>query len=319
MSRTDPHGNPLPPRMHWKFNAYYRVEHNTWRRLDADYARALREWARLEGALESARTVAQMMEAYLVERGPALAEKTRREYSYSRDRLLPVFGACLLDEVTRQDIRAYLHKRSAAVAANRDVAFLRAAYSYAFECGWVEDNPAKGVRRRTEAPRRRVIESGDTQALGDVLPPLWDALLRVARLSGMRPGELRELHRDQLGLYGIDLVRPKTGAASLITWTPALVEAVRDALDAGRGSPWVFPSKFGAPYTVAAFSRQWARYCARAGIEELQLRDTRRTAATDADDLTHARDLLGHSTERVTARVYRVRNKVRALDGPGRS
>lgn len=310
--RRDHIGNPLPPRLHCKHGAYYRVAKNSWQFLAHDYPAALKAWAKLEGALDAARTVEHVMEAYLVERGPELAEKTLKEYRYSRDRLLPVFGHVELAELARADIRDYLHRRSAAVSANRDVAFLRAALSHAVERGWLDSNPAKEVRRRTEKPRRRLVADREAKLLGDALPAKWRLLLAVALLSGMRPGELRTLSRDQLGLYGIDLVRPKTGAASLIEWTQALVEAVRDACRLSK-SGYVFPAKHGRPYTMEAFSRQFARYCERAGIVGLTMYDARRTAATNAGSLQEASDLLGHADTRITKRVYRVQSKVRPV------
>lgn len=311
--RRDPAGNPLPPRLHWKHGAYYRVAQQQWTLLAYDYAEALRAWSKAEGALDAARTVGQAMEAYIVERGPELADKTLKEYRYSRDRLAPVFGHCMLDDVARQDVREYLHRRKAATAANRDVAFLRAAYSHAFERGWCEDNPCKGIRRRTEKPRRRTANEGEVSVLAGALPPRWRALLRVALLSGMRPGEMRMLRKDALSLFGIDLVRPKTDAHSLIEWTPALVDAVRDAFALSGDSDLVFPARHGRAYAVDAFSRQWARYCARAGIEGLTMYDTRRTAASNAATLQEARDLLGHGDTRITKRVYKVRTKVRPV------
>ena len=298
--------------MAWKHGAYYYVFRQRWRRLGATYAEALREWARREGAAQEARTVGQAVEAYLVERGPELAPNTLRLYQSAATRIAEWAGAVYLDELERRDVRQWLHARSAAVSANRSLSLLRAVYSHAVERGWCDDNPAAGVRRRTERPRRRIATPAELRALADHATPQWRAIIAVAVLTGMREAELRLLRRDALLDDGIVLVRPKTGAESLIVWTSALRDAIGAALDARRvESLYVFPSRRGGPYTAFGFTTTWRRLFARAGVEGLQFRDLRRTAATQAATLEDARDLLGHTSTAITRRVYRTRNRVR--------
>ena len=315
--RRDPFGNALPPRLHYSDGGYYHVRRfgggkPRWRRVGREYAEALREWARLEGATQDARTVAQAIEAYLVERGPELAPKTRKGYQSSANRIAEWAGAVYLDELTRPDVRRWLHARSAVVSANRDLALLRATYAHAIERGWCEGNPAASVRRHTERPRRRIATPDELRKLSEHATPLWRAILAVELLTGMREGELRVFRRDALTDDGVVLVRPKTGAESLIEWTTALRDAISSAIDAHRvESLYVFPSRKGGPYTENGFRVVWRRLCDAAGVENLQFRDLRRTAATAAASLEDARDLLGHTSTAITQRVYRPRNRVK--------
>ena len=234
--RRDPFGNALPPRLHYSDGSYYRVVRRNrrvrWTRLSRDYPEALREWARIEGAGKHARTVAQAIEAYLIERAPDLAPKTRSGYESSARRIAEWAGPVFLDELARRDVRQWLRARAAAVSANRDLALLRAAYSHAVECGWCEANPASGVRRRPERPRRRIATPTELRTLADHAAPMWRAILATALLTGMREGELRLLRRDALTEDGVLLQRPKTGAESLITWSEALRHAISAALEA---------------------------------------------------------------------------------------
>jgi integrase len=326
-TRRDPFGNILPPRLRWKHGSYHYVVDHRWRVLARDYAEALREWARLEGAGTHARTVAQAAEAWLLERGPALAPKTRRGYESSLRRLLPVFGPCMLDEVAPPDVKGFLKARSAPVSANRDKACMSAVFSFAMSEGWVESNPCQAVARLTEKPRRRTATGGEELALAEIATPLWRALLAVAFIVGARPGELRLLKRSDLEAEGIHIRRPKTGTESLIEWSPALRLAIDAALAAGdevsdrrakrRGTAelpiYVFPAKRGKPYTVTGMSQAFAKFCRKAGVQGLQMRDARRTAASEADSLQHAQALLGHTTSAMTGRVYRVRDRVKPV------
>ncbi len=314
--RRDPFGNALPTRMHYSAGSYYRVVRRNgrvrWKRLSRDYAEALREWARLEGAGQHARTVAQAIEAYLVDRGPDLAPKTREGYQSSARGIVEWAGGVYLEELERRDVRQWLHARAAPVSANRDLALLRAVYAHAIERGWCESNPASSVRRRTERPRRRIATPAELRTLVEQATPMWRAILAVAVLTGMREGELRLLRRDALTEDGVLLARPKTGAESLITWTAALRDAIAAALEAQRvESLYVFPSRKGGPYTEYGFRTTWRRLCDRARVDGLQFRDLRRTAATAAATLEDARDLLGHTSTAITRRVYRTRNRVK--------
>ena len=315
--RRDPFGNVLPLRMHYSNGGYFHVRRPAggaprWKHIGRGYPEALRAWALMEGAAQNARTVAQAVEAYLIERGPDLAPKTRKGYKSSARRIAEWAGPVFLDELSRRDVRQWLHARDAAVSANRDLALLRAAYSHAVECGWCDANPASGVRRRPERPRRRIATPAELRALADQAAPMWRAILAVAVLTGMREGELRLLRRDTLTEDGVLLARPKTGAESLITWTAALRDAIGAALEAQRvESLYVFPSRRGGPYTEHGFRTAWRRLCDRAGIDGLQFRDLRRTAATAAASLEDARDLLGHTSTAITRRVYRTRNRVK--------
>lgn len=316
--RRDPFGNYLVPRMHYKHGGYYRVAKNVWQPLGTAYPEALREWAKREGQ-GPARTVAQACEAYLIERGPELKPKTLKEYERNAASIAGVLGACFLDEVSKPDVKAWHRKISARTEANRQKAFLSAVYSFAVSEGWTPDNPCKGIRRHLEKPRTRTSSYDEAVALAKAATPLWRALVALAFLTGMRPGELRELRRDHLTPDGIDLVRPKTEAHSLILWTPALLQVTEQALAAhpklkpGKKPEYVFPAPHGRPYSVTGFSHHWAALCKLAGVKGLQMRDARRTAATEAEDLKHAQELLGHDTPSTTRRVYRVRDRVRPV------
>ena len=310
MPRTDPNGNTLPHRMHHKHGAYYRVFKNKWQPLTSEYASSLREWAHLEGATQNAKTVAEGVEAFMVERGPELAEKTRTGYESSSNRILSVYGVChLRGGVTRPDIAKYLRLKAAAVSANRDIAFFSSVYSFCMEQGWADDNPCKGVRRKRERARRRTASEEDLLALANAATPTWKGLLATAIITGMREGELRALKRTDITRDGVLVDRTKTGARSVITWSSELWNGLCFAVKQ-PGGEYVFSTREGEQYTLSGFSSYWRRLTKRAGVTGLQFRDLRRTAASEASSLAHASALLGHGSTGITKRVYRVRDVV---------
>ena len=320
MDRKDPFANVLPTRLHYKSGAYHYVVKvdgkPVWTRLDATYPAALREWARLTGAAQFATTIAHAVEAYLVEYGPALAEKTLRGYRSSQTRINMWAGPVYITELTRQECRAWLHARKdASTSANRDFALLRASLNYAVECGWLEISPANGVRRHKETPRHRVATPDERAKLADAATPMWKTILTLAYLTGMDQKHIRTLMRSQLTGDGIELKRSKTGAEILIEWTPALKEVCQAAFVAAtHPSIYVFPTRTGGPYTEDGFKTMFGRLKDKAGVTGLEFRDLRRTAASDSASLEAARDLLGHSTTAITARVYKVKRRAKPVE-----
>lgn len=140
--RTDPFGNPLPPRMHYRASGYDHVSSRrgkrVWTPLGKNYTQALTRWSRIEGAGTDAVTVAQMVEAYLIEHGDRLADKTLRGYRNSQDRINDWAGPTYGEELERAEVRAWLHNnKHRATSANRDMALLKAALNHAVECGQI--------------------------------------------------------------------------------------------------------------------------------------------------------------------------------------
>jgi integrase len=70
------------------------------------------------------------------------------------------------------------------------------------------------------------------------------------------------------------------------------------------GSPWVFGHRDGR--RLKDITQRFATACQRAGIEDLRIHDLRHTFASwlvmDGAPLTEVRDLLGHTTVRMTER-----------------
>lgn len=197
--RSDPYGNPLPDRMHYRRDGYEHVTSKrgkrTWTRLGTNYPQALAHWARIEGmgVGENAATIAEIVEAYLIEHADRLAPKTMRGYRNSQKRINDWAGAVYGEELTRSSVRTWLHAdgKGREVSANRDLALLKAALNLAVEMDLLSVNPAMGVRRLPERPRTRSGTGGELEALGKVATPMWCAIISTALFTGMRESEIR--------------------------------------------------------------------------------------------------------------------------------
>ena len=293
--------------MYYKQDRYYHVRRGKWTPLGAQYVTAISKWAGMEGAVQGGYTVAHALEAYIADGEPRLSPATLRGYRNQERHINDVWGVVALEDVTRPEVREWLHAHKSVYAANRKLALLKAALNFAVEKGWLAENPAKGVRRLPgEQARRRVATRDELVKLGEAARPMWRAILSVELLTGMRTRDLRLLDQRNLTPDGIRITHNKTRHETLFQWTDGLRLAVNMAIDAQKvRSLYVFPTRAGGPYTADGFRTEWHKLRAAAGVEGLQFKDLRRTAATFQDDLEAARALLGHTDSRITSRVYR--------------
>jgi integrase len=142
-------------------------------------------------------------------------------------------------------IYRYVDKRSAKVAAHREIEVLSHAFTKAVEWGHIDRHPFKGeVRLRAETPRDRHIEDWEIveclaldsrRKTGSVLA--IQAYIRIKLMTGMARGDLLLLQPSRhFQEDGIHIQRHKTAGSSgkrtIYSWTPELREAVDMALAA---------------------------------------------------------------------------------------
>jgi integrase len=72
-------------------------------------------------------------------------------------------------------------------------------------------------------------------------------------------------------------------------------------------NPPLFLARDGASYTSSGFRASWRLVVARAKLSNIRFHDLRRKAGSDADDLDHAQELLGHADAKVTRKHYRAK------------
>ena len=321
MGRTRTRNKALPPRMHRKGRVYYHVAHlgggkRRWTRLSDDYAEALSMWARLEGQDTAPGATPGTVSAALIRyRGevlPSYQDVTRREYGRILARLEEVFGAMLLDEVRSSDVAAYLDRRSAKVAANREIAVLASVYQHAIRWGWTEANPCRGVRRNREKARRRYITDDELARLREVADEQWRCIIDLAYLTALRRGDLMRLRLSDITERGLLVEQRKTGARILYQMTPVLraVLTRAKALRRRASSMYLFATRNGTPYTPSGWDSAWRRLVSRSGIVDLHFHDIRAKSLTDAAKAggrDYAQALAGHADVSMTEAYIRAR------------
>lgn len=220
------------------------------------------------------------------------------------------------------DVRSYIDGRRKDGAEpgtiNREVGLLSAAINYArMEWDWDIPNPAQGRRLREPEGRVRWITQEEAGALiraaeSEPQAPHLADFIRLALNTGCRRDEMLRLEwgrvDPQADLIYLEAHQTKSGKRRSVP----LNAPARQAIETRKAfreehcpaSPWVFCDAYGN--RVQSIKRSWSTACRRAGIRDFRIHDLRHTCAawlvSAGVPLTEIRDLLGHSTIRMTER-----------------
>lgn len=265
-------------------------------------------------------------------------------HAYALRKLKPTFAGRELLTLKRSDIRSYIDQRRedgvGSATINREIGLLSAAINYARR-EWEWDIPNNAERMRLKEPEgrvrsltvqeaRKLIEEAEKATRS---PHLAD-FIRLALNTGCRRGELLKLRWEQVDLKAnlINLAAADTKSRRRRS-VPLNTEARNAVLNLARyrakhcpDAAWVFSSKDGNRQEAIRTAFKIA--LRNAQITNFRIHDLRHTCASwlvsAGQPLPAVRDLLGHSTVKMTERYAHlapenVRAAVVVLDSVSRS
>jgi integrase len=296
-----------------------------------DYGGMLRQYAEIMSAGDEPRfdTLADVMDYYLQEVSPTKCAETERKEQTKMANLRRVFGHFPPGHLTQADAYQYMKARARRhpTAAVREIELLSHVCTQAPK--WVREwppNPLFRMEKLKLPTRDRCPTNAEYLAAWELAPPMVRAAMDLAMLTGLRRGDILGLTRANMTDDGL-LVKPSktrhsSGVELLFEYTPALRDVLRRAL---AERPQVRQAiicvtrgeNVGLAYTSSGFDKAWQRLMKRyvaGGGEAFQFRDLRRKSASDEVDAATASARLGHASQAITDRVYRVKpKKVRPL------
>lgn len=169
-------------------------------------------------------TVNHLLERFFSETVPdriaagRFTERTAREYRWhARRYVAPALGKMRIGKVTRHDVEqlaATLSDRPS--QRNRVLAFVSRVFGLAERWEWRSQhtNPARGIERGREEPRRRILSRDDLASLSKALNnaevdhPQSVAAIRVAGLTGLRISEVLAMRWSDIDFEAARALRP---------------------------------------------------------------------------------------------------------------
>jgi site-specific recombinase XerD len=247
----------------------------------------------------------------------------KRPSSYARDmisvkHLTGCFGSTDIARITRRDVEQYVASRKAAGLAagtmNRELSCLKNMFRKAVDWGYLETNPAWGVKQqREEVEEREFLTEEEAERLIQVCPPHTKPIVIVALNTGMRRGEILNLQwRDvdfSKGERGMITVRTsKNHDSRHIPMNEKVAAALRGIprnIARGRDESYVFAKSTGEG--IKSIRNGFEAAVRRVKLEKhISFHDLRHTFASwlvmRGVDLTTVAKLMGHRDIRVTMR-----------------
>jgi integrase len=330
-----PENKGLPARWRFVFGAYYYQvppgQEPAWAgkqtfRLGKTLSEAYRTWADRVEVNHDVRSVAQLLDRYLLEVVPTKAITTQDVNKRAIKELREKFGTAPINGVKPQHIYKYIDMRGAKTVGRKEIAVLSHVFTKAVEWGYIDKHPFKGeIRLEGSKPRTRYIEDWEiieclslpsVRKRGSILA--IHAYIRIKLLTGLRRGDLLRLRVSDLSDDGIRVDTHKTGKPIVYEWSTELKQAIEEAKAARpiNIAPLLFCNKRGQGYVnettgnVYGWNSMWQRFIKRVMAEtkvteRFTEHDLRAKCASDAKTLEHARALLAHADSRLTERVYR--------------
>ncbi len=241
-------------------------------------------------------------------------KRSWRDDQYRLDAsMVPYFGKLELQDITPLDIEKYrarrLEEKVSRSTVNRETTILKKMFNLAIDWNLAEQNPVLKVKLFSEKDtmKERILTDEEEVRLIAECPAYLKPIVITALNTGMRRGEILNLEWVQVNLDSrtIRVRHTKSGKDRQIPINETLFSALSWLRSHDRIVTWVFPNPTtGKPFTEVKKSFKGA--CRRAGIADLRFHDLRHTVATRLDiagvDIITLRDLLGHSSVRVTQR-----------------
>jgi integrase len=215
-----------------------------------------------------------------------LSANTQTDYHNYSKRIRRVFGHMLPHTIKPPHIREFmdaLAKQGKIVTANRHHSYLSVLLGWGIERGWLDDNPAKKVRKFQETPRDRYIEDWEFEFVKNIARqgsyPYIAPMMDLAYYCRVRSIEVRNITENDIDEIGVYTRRTKRSLAEITQWSDALFNAVEEARSLFPNAPLhvkrpLFHTKNGAPVPRESFKTAWGRVMDEALEKGLKVRFT---------------------------------------------
>lgn len=259
-------------------------------------------------------TVRELFQRYEMEHLPTKAPRSAADdRSMWVNDILPALGPRKVCDVTPSDCDA-LHRKISVdrpTRANRVNEVLRKALNLSMRWGWIDRNPASGVRRNPEPKRHRFLTPEEIGRIVDALgqhpsETSADAILFML-LTGCRKSEALNATWAQFDLDRRIWTKPsaetKQRREHRVPYSLAAAEILERRSVKSAGAH-IFPGTFDAP--LQDVRKTWQSVCKIAELRDVRLHDLRHTfaslLASSGQSLLVVGELLGHSTAQTTKR-----------------
>jgi integrase len=296
-----------------------------WIPLGTTMAEAHRNYAQYVACSSDVKTVPELLDRYIAEVVPEKAPGTQIENIRHITTLKIVFQDFTIHNVKPSSIYAYFDARKVnpgVKTARSEIEVLRHAFSKAVEWGLLDEHPFKGEVTLPKNPSRdRYVDEEEIADFLEICNPKVRGYVELKLATGLAKQDLLTIKLSDIKEDGIHAARKKTkGKPKIYEWDDegvlrSIVDDIRKAHLGGIGSVYLFHTREGKPYYLLdennrrlekphAWDSMWARTMRKWKGEPFTEHDLRAKSASDADNLEHAKELMDHTDQETTLRIY---------------
>lgn len=237
----------------------------------------------------------------------------KRMDSVLATQLLPEFGHLPLNRIGRANVHKWFdeYSKKAPAGANRALDVLRQSLNFAVDCGHIESNPARLVKRNRRPERTRFLSSEEVARLHAALDRhngrgsgrQQAEIIRLLLATGCRKSEILALRWSEVEGDSLRLADSKTGPRTVLLNRRAQKILTRQPR---KDSQYVFPDLADPDRCRSEELSLWRKLRRELGFDDVRLHDLRHTFASHAVmqqvPLPVVSLLLGHSKAHMTFR-----------------
>lgn len=303
----------LPRCVYHRHGAYWLVKNGKWTRLGKTLPRDLEQ-----RVLAPRTAIGELIDAALASIAPGLSAGTRKNYRTAAEKLKDAFAEFEPAQIQPADVWEFRDGNAATPnMTNRCLSLFLQVMNFAVRRRLIELNPVIGVEKHPERQRDRLLTVEEYEAIYRHAGGRLQCIMDLLYLTGQRVNDVLRLKRSDLTDAGIYFQQQKTGKKLVVQWSDELHAAVDRAKTLNEiPAITLFQGRRRKAPDYRSVKLQWDHACARAHVENAQLRDLRAMSLTEAND--EGKDstaLAGHHSPAMTARYLR-RKKIAKVDGP---
>lgn len=173
------------------------------------------------------------------------------------------FGEKLANELTLDDLNAFMDVESGKTNRDRGMAVISTALAAAVKWRWIDYNLAKEVTRHKSKKRTRPVTDKEIAGATKKSGPRMSLAVELTRLTGMRQSAIIQLrwvqvHEDDRLILTRHYLTDKRIEVPITKEVQAVINKCKQ-LKAQNKSDFVIPTRTGEPYTSPGFRALWQR------------------------------------------------------------
>jgi len=202
-----------------------------------------------------------------------------RHFSHISNRGLNSFTKLEIDTLHKE-----IGKNSGLYMANRVLCLIRHVFNVAINWGYIEKNPATGIKQYPEKSRDRFIQPEEMIVFMETLNKQKNVQLRqlvmLLLLTGQRKSNIMSIKWSYIDFHNNMLYLPETknGESQRIPLTNQAIELLNEIRETqAKQSEYVFASNRNKSGHINSLKTFWTKVLQEAKLDNLRIHDLRRT------------------------------------------